>query len=174
MASQTKQLNLYSQIDDAITWIDFCCTKILKTGIPAYITVSNEPPEPVRSSNENRKFHTIMNDIWMQGVVEFDGDTYVLKEEYTDTQCKTFLLIWFINTLEEMGEKIPEYAKIEPMICIRTKQVYNQRGSTTKYSDKFCRLLCQFLWSTGAEIGVKFTDPATREYEKIMHSGEIK
>lgn len=173
MASQTKTLVFYKDINKALDWVDICCTKIIDSAIPAYITVSNEPPEQQRSSNENRKFHAIMSDIHRQGVMQFGPNTIVLSK-YSFEECKTLLIAWFVEELKELGENIPKYAEVKTLVCPKTGKVYNQRGSTTKYSDKFCRLLCQFLWSTGAEIGVKFTDPATREYEKIMHSGEIK
>ena len=164
MASDTKQVIFFSQIDKAIDWVDRCCTKIINNGLPAYLSVSDMPPEEARDKRDNDKFHAIMHDIWKQAII-MQGRSF--------EACKASLVLAFCRELEEMGEELPKYMRIERTICPFTKELVSIRPSTTKFSKKWAQQFCQWLWATGSEIGVKWSDPASKEYEQMMSKSEV-
>lgn len=173
MVQQTKTVLFYKDIDKCIEWIDKCCTSIIGNGIHAYVTISDVEPDTIRDNNDNRKFHAIMHDIWTQGVYEFSGMTLSMRSKSFE-ECKALLVTWFVYELEHEDRTLPKYLEIKRVVCPRTNQVISIRPSTTKFSKKISAEFCQFLWATGCDGGVKFTDPATREYEEMINSGQVE
>jgi len=175
MVSKTLAVDDPIKTTKAINFVDASCTKIVGSGKIAYVTVSDEPQDDVRSSKDNAQFHAIMSDIWKQGVCtisdEYGDKKEIVLANYSFEACKTLLLVWFIEELKNVGEKIPAYMRVNTFIDPKNGKVYNERASTTKYSAKMCGLLNQFLWSSGIDdFNVKFTEPAYKEYENYREA----
>lgn len=159
----------------AVNFVDLCCTKIVNSGKTAYVTVSDEPPEDVRTSKDNSQFHAIIGDIHKQGkgtIQNIFGEAVeVIFSEHGDFEdSKTKLLAWFVRAMIEMEENVPKYMRPRTTVDPCTGQIFYTRASTTKYSAKQAANLCQFLWSTGIEFGVVFSEPSHKEYEKYREA----
>lgn len=164
MTSVTREVKAYSDIDSTLPWVDKCCTKIIKNGATPYITISDSEFETTRGTVDNSKFHAIMNDIWKQASFSIGSNT-INMSDYSFPACKAMLVTWFVNELAVIGDDLPKYMIPEKLFDPISDSFITIRPSTTNFSKKISASFCQFLWSTGCDGGVKWTDKATAEYE---------
>ena len=158
MTTVKRKFSNLKGMADHMPFIVDCAGKIVETGRTAFVTISDEEP---RDDNDNRKFHAIIGDIAKAEL--FEGRPLEV--------VKASLVLAFVRELESMGEKIPKYMKIERAVCQLTQELISIRPSTTKFSKKWAREFCQYLWATGSELGVAWSDPASKEYELMMEQG---
>ncbi len=165
MPTVTRQIANPEEFQSIGNFVVECIGRILKKGGSAYITVSDEAPEPTRDNIDNACVHAKLMDIWKQA--ELSG---IKACNYDFDTFKAIMISWFMHELKQMGEEIPEKYKTKSTICPVTGELISVRASTTKYSKKFIAQFKHFLDSTGIELNVVFSDPKLKQYDDFNKS----
>lgn len=120
---------------------------------------------PRRNSLTNRKLHAMITDIHNQAVISFVRK--IVLSEYTFDECKALLIKWFDEELKGIGEPLARPGKyvIDP---INGDKVY-LRPSTTEMSQKECCKFIEFLYATGSNHGVKWSEKAKNIYSEYIN-----
>ena len=159
MTSVRKNIITFTQIDPCLKWIDGGLTKLLNDGKNPYIEIGIEE---LISDPQRAKFHAMIGDIVKQAVFKTPALT-VKMSDYDLDEGKALLVRWFERECESMGEPLKHGSRIvtDPF----TGEQITIRASTTKFLKKETISFVDWLYATGNDGGVKWSEPALKEYE---------
>lgn len=120
---------------------------------------SNASPSVVQRS----KFHAMLNDVNRQGFGSI-GTTQIDMRKYDYDECKTLMVKWFLAEKELNGEELKRSVKPRVILDPLRGDLVYLRPSTTKFDDALVSEFVEFIYAIGAELGVRWTEPAMREY----------
>lgn len=154
-----KRIAKKESINKLVNWVDGEAFKIIESGKVAQVTVEEYDP---RSDAANRRYHAMIGDIHAQAMYKMPGKIIRLSD-YDSDQVKALLIMWFAIDLESMGEplKKPPRKVIDPF----TGESYTVRPSSTDFDKQEAGKFIEWLYATGAETGVRWSEPALKEYE---------
>lgn len=109
--------------------------------------------ERVRSQDQNRKFHPMITDIRRQC---FRG--------HTERGVKAVLVNQFALEMAEIGEPLRHPG--ETAWDWKHQQAVYIRPSTTEFTKAEAGKFIEWLYATGAELNVEWSEPALAEYQK--------
>lgn len=154
-----KYVTKKENVTKCVNWSDGAICKILDKGLIAKVTIEEVDP---RTIEQNKKEHAMITDIHNQAVFKIPGKT-VRMRDFPFEECKSLLVMWFANELKEIGEPLKKPPKTveDPF----TGERYTIRPSTKdeidiEETDKFI----EWLYSTGAETGVRWSEPKLKQY----------
>jgi hypothetical protein len=141
-------------------------TKALESGAVG-IEYYRPDLEEEKSDNQREKFHAMINDVNKTGVITMPGKRIVMIN-YDADQCKALLVMWFANEKALLGEKLPKPPSnfTDPL----TGQNITIRPSTKTWGKKLTCDFVEFLYATGALAGVKWSEPALKEYQSYKEA----
>lgn len=151
------------EINKALNWLDGCLYKIIQGGKEAYIEVGIF--EDDRSAESNSKFHAMISDIGKTGVIKMIGKRIILSDYSTD-ELKALLVHWFANEMQLNGTPLPKPP--HHMTCPMTGEKISIRPSTTSFSKSVASQFIEFLYATGSQANVTWSEPALKEYERYL------
>jgi hypothetical protein len=159
MNSVRKNIVTFTQIDPCLKWVDGGLTKLLNDGKKPYIEIGIEE---LRSPEQSSKFHAMISDIVKQAVFKSPALT-VKMSDYEYDEGKALLVRWFEREMESLGEPLRHGSKVvmDPF----TGEQITIRASTAKLLKKETISFVDWLYATGNDGGVKWSEPALREYE---------
>ncbi len=117
-----------------------------------------------RSTDQNSKFHAMINDINI-GAIGVIGMTNIDMRNYDFDDCKALLVRWFITEKELNGDKIPDRVKLRKVYDPMYGDWVYSRPSTTQFGKKLTAEFIEFIYATGSQLGVVWSEPAMREYQ---------
>ncbi len=174
MPSIKKIIQTHSHIDLAMKWFDGKATKLLNGGhtqflILGYGEVDSEPEkkEADRNDIQNAKFHAMIGDIAKQAVFKAPGLT-VSMSGYALDEAKALLVVWFERECVLMLEPLRHGSRV--VIDPFTGEQITIRPSTTKFLKTESNNFIEWLYATGAAGGVRWSEPAMKEYENYRES----
>ena len=89
-------------------------------------------------------------------------------KDYSFEACKSLLVNWFAKEKALMGE--PLKRPPETVICPISGDVYTVRPSVTSFGKKVENEWIEWLYATGIESGVIFTEPHLEQYENYIEA----
>jgi hypothetical protein len=107
---------------------------------------------PGRELNQNAKFHAMIGDIHYQA---FRG--------YSMDGVKAVLVNQFAIEMEEQGTPLAHPG--ERVWDWKTKEPVYVRPTTTKFRKTEAAAFVEFLYATGVELGVQWSEPALKAYD---------
>ncbi|SNY95543.1 recombination protein NinB [Halomonas sp. hl-4] len=110
-----------------------------------------------RELSQNAKFHAMIADIHYQC---FRG--------YSADGVKAVLVNQFALEMEEQGEPLAKPG--EKVWDWKSKQAVYVRPSTTKFRKAEAAAFIEFLYATGVELGVNWSEPALAVYESYKEA----
>lgn len=118
---------------------------------------------PRRNNLTNSKMHAMISDIHQQAVITIPGKRVVMSG-YLFDECKALLCVWFQNEMILAGTPLSRPGKriIDPF----TGECITIRPSTREFSQSEACAFIEFLYATGTDAGVKWTEPAMQVYEE--------
>lgn len=152
---------LRSKMDQA--WKLAC--KGIEAG-PVLVTLGR--PKKRRNSMTNARLHAMIADIQQQGVISMPGRRVTLSDYDTDA-LKALLVIWFANEREMNGEPLTKAPR--SIICPVTGERVSIRPSTAEWGQRDAGDFIEFLYATGNDAGVRWTEPALKDY-RSMREGQ--
>lgn len=162
MPSIKKIISSHPDIDKAMRWIDAQSTVILNKGkLPFIILGYDEETEDERSARQNSKSHAMIGDIAKQAVFKTPGLT-VKMADYDVDEAKALLVRWFERECESIGEPLRHGSRV--VVDPFSGEQITIRASTTKFLKKENINFIEWLYSTGVDGGVKWSEPALKEY----------
>lgn len=165
MSSQiTKTVHQIEHVNQAVNWVDTMICKGLESG-PVSVTLGR--PQKRRNSLSNAKLHAMIGDIQAQGVISMPGRRVTLSEYDTDA-LKALLVIWFANERAMNGEPLTRPPR--SILCPVTGERVSIRPSTAEWGQKDAGEFIEFLYATGNDAGVRWSDPALKAYEEMRES----
>jgi len=159
MSAVRKNIIAFTQIDPCLKWIDGNVTRLLHDGKRPYIEIGLED---LRSPEQSSKVHAMISDIVKQAVFKSPALT-VKMSDYEYDEGKALLVRWFEREMESLGEPLRHGSKV--VIDPFTGEQITIRASTTKFLKKETISFVDWLYATGNDGGVKWSEPALREYE---------
>ena len=163
MPSIKKLIQNHPDIDKAMRWFNGQATKILNNGkIPFLILGYDEETEAERTNLQRCKTHAMINDIAKQAVFKTPG-VIVRMPDYDIDEAKALLVRWFERECAQIGEPLRHGSRVvtDPF----TGENITIRASTIKFLKSETISFTEFLYATGADGSVKWSEPALKEYE---------
>ncbi len=160
-----KSIASFTCIDKCMRWIDKNATDMLNGGINPWVKLGYGDEE--RSIEMNAKFHAMIGDISNQAIFKTPALT-VKMSNYSIDEVKALLVAWFesdcILNLEPLrhGSKTIKDPFSGKEITIR--------ASTKNFIKSEASNFIEWLYSTGVDGGVKWSEPAIKEYESYKDS----
>ncbi len=159
--STTKRIENVSQINPLLQWVNRNTVAMLNSGIVPYVEVGVYEPE--RSIPQNSKFHAIIGDIHKYAVLKIPGQRIVMRD-YGDEECKALLVVWFAKEREQEGRPLKK--SLRTVVCPLSGANITIRPSTADdFSRKDTAEFIEWLYATGSNAGVRWSDAAMKEYE---------
>jgi hypothetical protein len=159
MTAVRKNIIAFTQIDPCLKWIDGGLTKLLNDGKKPYIEIGIEE---LRSPEQSSKVHAMISDIVKQAVFKSPALT-VKMSDYDYDEGKALLVRWFEREMESLGEPLRHGSKV--VIDPFTGEQITIRASTTKFLKKETVSFVDWLYATGNDGGVVWSEPVLKEYE---------
>lgn len=152
------------QINKALNWVDGGLCKGLEGGA---VDVTLCRHEPVKSDIQRDKFHAMIGDINKTGVISIPGRRIVMRD-YDPDQCKALLVVWFAQEKESLGEPLakPPRNFTDPI----SGQQISIRPSTVQWGKKLTCEFVEWLYMTGAQANVIWSEPAIKEYQNYREA----
>ena len=152
MSQLSRKVESANQIPFILRWAEHVIGKALEGG-DVQITLGR----PGKSRAMEAKYHAMINDIHQQCFrgYSFDG-------------VKAVLVNQFALEREELGEPLAHPG--ERVWDWRTKEPVYVRPSTTKFRKAEAADFIEFLYATGSEFGVKWSDMSLRVYDEMMEA----
>lgn len=155
-----KLIQTHPQIDQALRWIDKNATAMLNAGKVMYVEAGVHDP---RSISQNSKFHAIIGDIHRCAVIKIPGRRIAMSD-YSEDECKALLVVWFAKEREQEGRPLKK--TLRTVVCPLTGEQITIRPSTADdFLKKDTAEFIEWLYATGSNAGVRWSDAALREYE---------
>jgi hypothetical protein len=161
---KTKLIEAIVQVDSFIDRLRGVLLEALKT---APVCVDVYRPEDDRSNPQNAKIHALMSDINRQAVIVLPGRRVVMAD-YPADACKALLVVWFANERALSGRPLPKPPRTitDPI----SGEAITLRPSTTEFGKKNMCEFVEFLYALGCDSGVRWSEPALREYESYREA----
>ena len=165
MPQVKKIIPTFSHIDPAMKWIDAQSTKLLNGGYTPFLILGYGEDEPEkedeRNSQQNAKFHAMIGDISKQAVFKTPVLT-VAMADYDVDAVKALLVRWFEQECAQLGDPLRHGSRV--VIDPFTGEQITIRPSTTKFLKTESNNFIEWLYATGSSGGVKWSEPALKEY----------
>lgn len=152
MSKHVRQIENITQLPAAMGWAQAMANKGLDGG-PVQIALSR----PSLSQIQNAKFHAMIQDIHHQCFrgSSFDGVKAVLVNQFALEQDAAG------EPLSHPGEKVWDWKTQEPVYV---------RPSTTKFTKKECAAFIEYLYASGTELGVQWSEKALAVYDEYREA----
>lgn len=159
-----KTLSKKESINKALNWADGDLLNIISGGNSAYIEIGVYDP---KSSQQNAKYHAMIGDIHKSAVFRLPGRMIVLRD-YDIDEVKALLIVWFAKEMEITGKKLkkPQRVVIDPF----TGENITVRPSSIDFEKEEANNFIEFLYATGSESGVKWSEPAMKEWKSYREA----
>lgn len=161
----SKYVTKKETVNKMLNWADGDTCKILDKGLVARITIEGVDP---RTIEQNKKEHAMIDDIRKQAVFRVPGKV-VRMSDYAEDEAKSLLVMWFANEMASCGTPLKKPPKLvtDPFLGI----MYTIRPSTKDdlEIDETSQFI-EWLYKTGAETGVKWSEPSLRQYEEYRQA----
>jgi hypothetical protein len=161
MNSVRKIIMEPQHIDHCLKWVDHNATKALNAGAKIYVEIGVD--EGDKTSEQNKKEHALIKDINDQAVIKMIGKRIEMRS-YTFNACKALLVVWFAREMELLGEPLKKPP--ETVDCPISGERITVRPSVTDFGKKVESKWIEWLYATGSQAGVKWTEQALKEYER--------
>jgi len=164
MNAVRKNIIAFTQIDPCLKWVDGGLTKLLNDGKKPYIEIGLED---LRSPEQSSKVHAMISDIVKQAVFKSPALT-VEMSDYDYDEGKALLVRWFEREMESLGEPLRHGSKV--VIDPFTGEQITIRASTTKFLKKETISFVDWLYATGNDGGVVWSEPALACYAEYKEA----
>jgi len=162
MPSASKDILEFTHIDPCLRWVDKNATRLLHDGKMPKVTISyDDETEDLRSPEQSSKVHAMIADIVKQAVFKTPALTVKMSDHEYD-EGKALLVRWFEREMESLGEPLRHGSKV--VIDPFTGEQITIRASTTKFLKKETVSFVDWLYATGNDGGVKWSEPALQCY----------
>ena len=156
-----KIIPTFSHIDLALKWVDSQATKLLNGGHLPFLILGYGEDEAERTVIQNSRFHAMISDIAKQAVFKTPVLT-VTMSDYDIDAVKALLVRWFEQECAQLGEPLRHGSRV--VVDPFTGEQITIRPSTTKFLKVETINFIEWLYATGAAGGVKWSEPAMKEY----------
>ncbi len=169
MPSIKKSILTPSHIDPAMKWLDGQATRVLNAGKVPWLMIGydseEDDVEELRTDLQRSKTHAMINDIAKQAVFKTPGLTVVMSN-YDTEEAKALVVRWFERECAQLGEPLRHGSRI--VVDPFTGEQITIRASTIKFLKKETINFVEWLYSTGADGNVKWSEKALKEYESYQ------
>lgn len=163
--SITKTVESREQVNPCLNWLDAGMCKGLETG-PVAVTLGR--PDTARTGPQNSKQHAMYEDIRKMAVIPLPGRRIVMAD-YDSAEAKALLVMWFAN--ERALEGRPLSKPPRTVMCPVTGENITVRPSTAEdFGKRDTAEFVEWLYATGTQAGVKWSEPAIKEYESYREA----
>lgn len=163
MPSLKKLIQSPPDIDKAMRWFDGQATNILNHGKIPFITIGyDDENEEDRTDLQRSKTHAMIGDIAKQAVFKTPG-AIVRMADYDIDEAKALLVVWFERECAQIGEPLRHGSRV--VIDPFSGEQITIRASTIKFLKKETINFTEWLYATGADGGVRWSEAALKEYE---------
>ena len=156
-----QRINKTSDIEKAVAWVRNNVEKAI--GKRQWIDVileSNASPSVIQRS----KFHAMLNDVNRQGVGQI-GLTNLDMRKYDYDECKTLMVKWFLTEKKLNGDKLKRSVNPRVILDPMYGDAVYLRPSTKDFDTALISEFVEFIYSVGAQLGVRWSEPALKEYQ---------
>lgn len=154
-----------ADINRAFNWADPLILKALEGG-PVQMTLGR--PEAARTGPQNAKSHAMYEDIRKMAVIPLPGKRIVMAD-YDPAEAKALLVMWFANERELEGRPLSKPPRT--VLCPITGQNITVRPSTAEdFGKRDTAEFVEWLYATGTQAGVKWSEPAMKEYQSYREA----
>ncbi len=160
-----KLIHDHPAIDKAMKLLDRNATNILNNGKIPWMMVGYDDEsedEELRTDLQRSKTHAMINDIAKQAVFKTPG-VIVKMADYDIDEAKALLVRWFERECAQLGEPLRHGSRI--IVDPFSGEHITIRASTTKFLKNETINFSEWLYATGADGNVKWSEPALKEYE---------
>lgn len=163
--SITKIVHNVEQVNPCLNWMDGMLCKGLESG-PVSVTLGR--PEAARTGPQNSKSHAMYEDIRKMAVIPMPGRRIVMAD-YQSDEVKALLVMWFSNERELEGRPLSKPPRT--VLCPITGQNITVRPSTAEdFGKRDTAEFVEWLYATGTQSGVRWSEPAMKEYESYREA----
>jgi len=152
MSQLTKQVNNADQLPFVMKWAQAALEKALPAG-PALLVLTR----PGKSRQQEEKYHSMIEDIRLQC---FRG--------YSKESMKAALVNQFALEKERLGEPLRHPGE-QAWDWVNQVRVY-VRPSTTKFRKSEAADFIEFLYATGSEYSVQWSERALAIYDEMREA----
>ena len=156
-----QRINKSSDIEKAVSWVRNNMEKAI--GKRQWIDVileSNASPSVIQRS----KFHAMLNDVNRQGVGQI-GLTHLDMRKYDYDECKTLMVKWFLTEKKLSGDELKRSVNPRVILDPMYGDAVYLRPSTKDFDTALISEFVEFIYSVGAHLGVRWSEPALKEYQ---------
>lgn len=161
---QTKIIDGTIQVPGFMQALNAKILKGLETGA---VAVDLYRPEEDRSQLQNEKSHAMIGDIAKQAVFKTPGLT-VKMSSYDFDEAKALLVAWFERECIQLLEPLRHGSRV--VIDPFTGENITIRASTAKFLKKENINFIEWLYSVGADGGVKWSEKALACYNEYREA----
>ena len=160
-----KNLSDFTCIDKCMKWIDKNATDMLNRGIKPWVKFGYG--EEDRSVEMNDKFHAMIGDIAKQAVFKTPALT-VKMSDFAADEAKALLVTWFESDCVINIEPLRHGSKTvkDPF----TGKEITIRASTKNFLKTEAGNFIEWLYATGVDGGVRWSEPALAEYQSYKQA----
>lgn len=163
-----KNITTFSHIDLALKWVDKGATKILNNGkIPVITLGYDDESENDGTTSQNSKYHAMIGDI-IQGAVFKTPARTIVMSEFGARKGKALLVSWFEDECIGNGDPLRHGSEI--VVCPFTGRSITVRASTVDFLKKERSNFIEWLYATGTDGGVRWSDASLKEYENYREA----
>lgn len=180
-----KAIHDKETINRALNWLDGAICKILDSGKSAGIIVGELSQVELaeksyidflyaeltdkRTIQQNSKIHAIFSDIQKTGIIKMPSKRIVMSE-YDDETVKCLCVKWFAEDMKLNGTPLPKPPRtvIDPI----SGDLVTIRPSTKEFSKKIMCEFVEWLYATGSEAGVKWSEKSLECYQDYRQAHE--
>jgi len=160
-----KNISDFTCIDKCLRWVDKNATDMLNRGIKPWIKFGYGEEE--RSGEQNSKSHAMIGDIVKQAVFKTPAIT-VRMSDFSFEDAKALLVDWFER--ECVANSMPLRHGSKTVKCPFTDKEITIRASTAKFLKNENTNFIEWLYATGVDGGVKWSEPALAEYQSYRQA----
>ena len=113
--------------------------------------------DPQRGMTQNQKFHAMIGDIHRQ-----------CFRAYSDEGVKAVLVNQFAQEMAEAGEPLSHPG--EKVWDWKTQEPVYVRPTTTKFTKRECAAFIEYLYATGTDLGVAWSEKALSVYAEYREA----
>lgn len=147
-----------AQIPAAQNWLGEFAKQGLPAG-PVLVTLTR----PRRGLDQNAALHAVIADIHTQGIVEGPSGERLVLAERSPEHTKAALVDAFADEMRSNGSPL-KHPGGESWNWVARRFV-SVRPSTTQFTKSECSEFIEWLYSTGADMGVQWSQRAETAYD---------
>ena len=178
-----KAVHDIETINRALNWLDGALCKILESGKSAgfivgelseielaekaFIDFLHAELTKERTLPQNAKIHAIFSDIQKTGAFKLPGKLIMMKD-YDEETVKCFCVKWFAEDMALNGTPLPKPPRtvIDPI----NGDLVTIRPSTKDFGKKVMSEFVEWLYATGADAGVTWSEKALECYQEYRQA----